>query len=748
MLVSRSRAVGMRTGLLIISLAVFSVGRLALAEEQKTDSQISNNLSAAPKNLAELKSMEEKFKAVTAKVLPAVVGVQVGNARGSGVVISEDGYIMTAGHVVIKPYEDVIVTFPDGKTVKGKTLGMFKTADAGLMRITEPAGGKYPFAEKGKSGDLQVGEWCLAMGHPLGYQPGRPPVVRVGRVLQIGDSVMQTDCPMINGDSGGPVFDLDGKVIGINSRIGGPTDQNLHVPVDVFAKNWARLEKGDQWESPAPKRESAEIKTVFKDIVAAMNPCVVRVKCDGRDTVLGTIVGPDGWIITKDSELTGKITCRFRDGRELDAQKKGVDSAYDLAMLKVDADRLPAIGWNNEPLAVGQWVASPGMTDEPVSLGVVGVPRRPIPPMRGVMGIRLSTADGPAVIEEVMALTPAEKAGIKVKDVITEINGVKVAGAKDLQGILGKCRVGETVKIVVKRGEQNLDFTLQLDKMRVPAAAQQQELMNSFGTGISKRSADFPMVSQHDSVLKPSECGGPLVDLSGRCVGLNIAHAGRTETFAIPSDVLKGLMYDLMSGNLDPKLLAEKKAAEEKLLAEKRAAEEKAAAEKKAAEEKLAAEKKAAEEKAAADKKAAEEKLAAEKAAAEKKVADEKAAAEKAAAEKKAADDKLAAEKAATEKKAADEKAAAEKAAADQKAAEDKLAAEKKAADEKAAADKAAAEKAAADQKAAEDKAAADQKAAEEKKNAEDKKPADNPPPASQHLPPPPPAPEDLGPEM
>jgi S1-C subfamily serine protease len=811
MVVLRSISASKYTVVLSLILAVFAFHSSAVAEQAQPNSLAASTVTASPKNLADLQAMENKFKAVVEKVRPTVVGVQVGNARGSGVIVSEDGYVLTAGHVVGKPYQPVIFTFQDGKTAKGTTLGMFKSTDSGLMRITDA--GKYPFAEKGRSADLQTGQWCLAMGHPLGYQPGRPPVVRVGRVLLIQDTVMQTDCPMINGDSGGPVFDLDGKVIGINSRIGGPTDQNLHVPVDVFTKNWDRLAKGDEWETKAPRRESAEVKTVFKEIVAGANPCVVRVKCDGRDTILGTVVGPDGWILTKNSEIVneagapkGKITCRFRDGRELDAKIRGRSDLYDLAMLKVEADHLPIILWNNRPLAVGQWVASAGLTDEPASLGVVSVPRRPIPPVHGVMGIQLAMAEGPATIEKVMPLTPAEKAGIKPQDVVTEVNGEKVESAKDLQAYLAKCRVGDTVKLAVKRGGKALEFQVQLVKM-IGSAAQQQEVMNSFGIGISKRAADFPLVSQHDSVLKPSDCGGPLVDLSGKVVGMNIAHAGRTETFAIPSDVLFEVMYQLMSGQLDPKLLAEKKAAEEKALAEKKAAEKKAADEKKAAEEKLAAEKKAAEEKAAAEKAAAEklaaekkaaeekaaaEKLAAEKKAAEEKAAAEKAAAEKAAAEKKAADEKLAAEKAAAEKaaaekaaaekvaaekaaaekKAAEEKAAAEKAAAEKAAAEkaaaekvaaekvaaekvaaEKVAAEKKAAEEKAAAEKAAAEKKAAEEKAAaekavQEKAAADQKAAEEKaaaekKAAEEKKSAENQLPSSQTAPPPPPAPKD-----
>src|SRR5438067_853762 len=83
------------------------------------------------------------------------------------------------------------------------------------------------------SKDVKNGDWCVCVGHPGGYKEGRTPVVRVGRVLAHNDNHLQSDCTMVGGDSGGPLFDLDGKVIGINSRIGLTIASNIHVPVDT-----------------------------------------------------------------------------------------------------------------------------------------------------------------------------------------------------------------------------------------------------------------------------------------------------------------------------------------------------------------------------------------------------------------------------------------------------------------------------------------------------------------------------------
>jgi serine protease Do len=73
------------------------------------------------------------------------------------------------------------------------------------------------------------------------------------------------------------------------------------------------------------------------------------------------------------------------------------------------------------------------------------------------------------------------------------------------------------------------------------------------GGPLSVRSADFPLVLQHDTVLRPIDCGGPVCDLSGKVVGVNIARAGRVESYAIPADQITGLLPDLMSGKLAPK---------------------------------------------------------------------------------------------------------------------------------------------------------------------------------------------------
>ncbi|MFT5526083.1 MAG: serine protease Do [Pirellulaceae bacterium] len=232
---------------LILSLLLCSTMAAGLALGQE-DSAAKTGVykGEAPLDLAQVKKFQAHIqKLVSSKLLPATVNVQVGAAQGSGVIISEDGYVLTAAHVGSKPNRDVTFVFPDGRRVSGKTLGLNRTIDAGLMKITQ--GGKYPFVEMGDSKLVKPGDWCLSTGHPGGLEPGRPPVLRVGRVLSSDENVIVSDCTLIGGDSGGPLFDIDGKVIGINSRIGSSLDSNMHVPVLTYKDTWDRLAKGEAW---------------------------------------------------------------------------------------------------------------------------------------------------------------------------------------------------------------------------------------------------------------------------------------------------------------------------------------------------------------------------------------------------------------------------------------------------------------------------------------------------------------------
>jgi serine protease Do len=108
--------------------------------------------------------------------------------------------------------------------------------------------GPWPFAETGDSDSLKVGDFVVAMGHPKGYDPTRRPPVRFGRIMTQGNlDFVTTDCTLIGGDSGGPLFDLEGRVVGIHSHIAPDRRVNNHAGLSGFKESWENMLAGKAW---------------------------------------------------------------------------------------------------------------------------------------------------------------------------------------------------------------------------------------------------------------------------------------------------------------------------------------------------------------------------------------------------------------------------------------------------------------------------------------------------------------------
>ncbi len=196
--------------------------------------------------LEELKGIEAATKNVVQKDSPAVVALTSPTGEtGSGVIVSEDGLILTAAHVV-EGRDAMTVVFPDGRTAAAKVLGANFSRDAAMVRLTGK--GPWPHVELGDSNDLKVGNFVVALGHAKGFDATRRAPVRLGRLHTDGrQRFLISECTLIGGDSGGPLFDLQGRLVGIHSSIGPLLRINNHVPVSAFKDNWDRLAKGDQW---------------------------------------------------------------------------------------------------------------------------------------------------------------------------------------------------------------------------------------------------------------------------------------------------------------------------------------------------------------------------------------------------------------------------------------------------------------------------------------------------------------------
>ncbi len=306
-----------------------------------------------------LRARQEKIQSVVTKVSPAVVCIQThfdrerpdrnqGAGSGSGVIVSEDGLVLTAAHVLQAVGEKFDIILANGDRVEAKSLGKAFGRDAALAQITEP--GKYPHVDRADAKALTEGEWCLALGHPGGYEVDRSAPVRLGRVVDTdADGFIVSDCTLSGGDSGGPLFNLEGKLIGIHSSIGMRLAENRHVPMAAFDENWDRMMKGDSWGRLGMRDRGPRNRTPDRG-----EPAPADTEITPDTPLLGLMVGPgeeDGAVVESVGEQSpagkagvrpGDVIVKF-DGKDVDDHESlvGLIRAHkpgDTVKLGIDRD--------------------------------------------------------------------------------------------------------------------------------------------------------------------------------------------------------------------------------------------------------------------------------------------------------------------------------------------------------------------------------------------------------------------------
>jgi beta-glucanase (GH16 family)/S1-C subfamily serine protease len=308
--------------------------------------------------------------------------------------------------------------------------------------------------------------------------------------------------------------------------------------------------------------DGPHVRSAFRPLVEEAARSTVRISCDGKRRSLGAIVGADGWILTKATPLCETMTVTLPGGREVKGTVVGANRQYDLALVKVEATGLAPLdlGELSTP-KVGSWLASVGTERDPVAVGVVSVGPREIPTHPGRLGIMMDERDEPVAFDVVEG-GAAEEAGLQKNDRILSVEGQKTASGTELRKIVGSFQPGDIVALEIQRGDERLTLRATLQET-FPGLGGRSEFQNNLGGRLSVRRFGFPMAVQHDSVLKPVDCGGPVVDLDGKVVGFNIARSGRTESYLIPTTQVREVIGDLMAAGLAAVAQAEDKADDE-----------------------------------------------------------------------------------------------------------------------------------------------------------------------------------------
>ncbi len=290
----------------------------------------------------------------------------------------------------------------------------------------------------------------------------------------------------------------------------------------------------------------------YREAIGEQWKATVQILDEDKQLALGTIVRPDGWITTKSTEVPDSpIDVRLHDGTRAAGKVKIRRPDLDLALVKIERSDLPSIRWNiDAEVPVGGWLASADSRALPLALGVVSVKKRTIQQELSVLGVQLSTQkEAPSVVSVVVG-SGAEAAGIREGDIIKELDGKPMAKQREVLDYLRSVPAGNRISVVVERDGN--DVAMQAQMMDLSRSLLDPTEMEVNGR-ISARSTGFRDVIQHDTVLSPSDCGGPLIDVEGNAVGINIARAGRVCSYALPARVVASSVEEmLLSASTSP----------------------------------------------------------------------------------------------------------------------------------------------------------------------------------------------------
>ncbi|MDR3008302.1 MAG: trypsin-like peptidase domain-containing protein [Sphingobacterium sp.] len=507
------------------------------------------------------------FRAMTASIkmfgIDSTSGQQ-NSAPFSGVIVSVDGAILTVAHST-KPGNFYRVIFPDGKQGVAKALGRLvvdqqsNLPDIAMMKMQGE--GPWPFAEMGWSSSIAENQFCFGLSYPETL-PFYIPFLRTGRILKKMDDYgfIQSSSIMEPGDSGGPLFDALGRVIGLHSRIDSPEGINFEVPVNSYRKYWQSLSHpvaidtypslsdsiGSDPEQQkllelALKKQAKHPKTNFQSIR------ISSILKDDSISILGTVfqLRNKKQVILSKSSLVGKAPI-VKIGKKVYALKVLLrDEKSDLVALTGD-HKFPSI-------AISE-IAQQGIPDTLVGLnlwslltsnqrktGVLGMSSRTFPriPVPGTFDAQMRELDGLPTLTKVDSMGAAAHAGLQVGDHMIALNGHDVASAVKINAAMQQFSAGDTLQVQYRRGAADFHTKVILSKW---PTRENPHPANNIPKGKSVRRDHFPSVFLHDSRIHADECGSPIVDSNGHFIGINIARFSHTACLAIPRDaVLKFL---------------------------------------------------------------------------------------------------------------------------------------------------------------------------------------------------------------
>ncbi len=302
--------------------------------------------------------------------------------------------------------------------------------------------------------------------------------------------------------------------------------------------------------STSQRLNGANTRKAFDKTQQAALASTVRLIRNGKLITHATIVSKDGLLLTKASACVGAREAVFADGQTYPVRIRRRDQNTDLALLQVmakDKSFVP-VQWSNEKLpAEGGWMVSADPKLKGLKVGVNSGTPRAIKREGGVIGVILGrdgNATGGIAIAEVVPRAAGATAGLKKGDVVTKVNGQSVKRRDQVIELVGSYDPGDVVRIEVMRDDKSFSYQVTLGHRSVTFEMFNRNLQMS--GPVSKRKDNFPMIIQHDLPLPPEAMGGPVLDIYGKAVGLNMARVDRVTTYALTAMIVQESLRTLI----------------------------------------------------------------------------------------------------------------------------------------------------------------------------------------------------------
>ena len=369
---------------------------------------------------------------------------EVQRGVGSGFIISNDGYVLTNAHVV-EGADEVIVTMTDRREFKAKVLGSDKRSDVAVLKVD---GAKLPYLTVGDSNKIRVGEWVIAIGSPFNLENTVTAGIISAKSRDTGEylPLIQSDVAVNPGNSGGPLINMRGEVIGINSQIatlsGAYNGISFAVPIDEVMRVSDQLRKSGK---VTRGRLGVEIGEVGKEVAESLGLGqargveVARVEAGGPAEKGGIKVGDiilkfNGVPIERTGDLPRQVGATAVGSRALvTVWRKGVQQDIPVSIVALEEDKA-----KKAPVKKSK----PDLAPNAIGLHVSDLSEAQRKDLKLDAGVVVDTSEGAAA-----------RAGLRTGDLILQLNNVEVRDARQFNAMVAKLDPKKSAALLVRRDE-------------------------------------------------------------------------------------------------------------------------------------------------------------------------------------------------------------------------------------------------------------------------------------------------------